>query len=66
MPKSEHEKMSRQARWFKAHGMTSIGLHGATYRRLDRLRRARSKAVGVRLLSWNAFIQILLEKDLRS
>jgi hypothetical protein len=61
MPAVAHKKkLTRQAKWFKEHGMTSIGLHGATYRKFDKLRRAASRDRGVKLLSWNEFILILI------
>lgn len=64
-PAKNKEKLTRQALWFEEHGMTSVGLHGKTYRQLDKLRRAKSKEIGVKLLSWNDFILIVIDKGLR-
>jgi len=60
------KKLSRQGLWFKEHGMRSIGLHGTTYRRFDKLRRSASRASGVKLLSWNEFVLILIGRRVRS
>jgi len=59
-PAKDGKRSSRQAKWFKEHGMTSVGLHGTTYRKFDKLRRSASRERGIKLLSWNEFVLILI------
>jgi hypothetical protein len=55
--------ITKQGKWFKDHGMKSIGLHGETYKAFDRFRKAKSREMGV-TLSWNEFVLVIMERGL--